>query len=246
MAFDVIWIKQYLTGGGKNAANISQISRASRAARLGTRTVKLIRLIRMLKILKQMKTLSLDFNHNSHQNKQQQKKKSQRISKIESRITSMRNMELIASIRNMERVNSKRWSIIKNVGFGPEPTPIRVTGKNLLSLSLLPYGNPDTIINQELGSENSNISDKSSKNVSIRQALTNKKVCEEGGYNRDEIVESTNQPMMVPIFEDSCLEGKMSNEDDYNSDKRADYIRYKKTRQELMATSKRPESNIPS
>jgi hypothetical protein len=60
MAFDLIWINQFLTGGGKNAANISQISRASRAARLGTKTVKLIRLIRMIKLIKQMKILSKD------------------------------------------------------------------------------------------------------------------------------------------------------------------------------------------
>ena len=64
MAFDLIWISQYLTGGGQNAANISQISRASRAARLGTRTVKLIRLIRMVKLLKQMKSLSHDIAKN--------------------------------------------------------------------------------------------------------------------------------------------------------------------------------------
>jgi hypothetical protein len=64
MAFDLIWISQFLTGGGQNAANISQISRASRAARLGTRTVKLIRLIRMVKLLKQMKSLSNDLAKN--------------------------------------------------------------------------------------------------------------------------------------------------------------------------------------
>ena len=60
MAFDLIWITQFLTGGGKSAANISQISKASRAARLGTRTVRLIRLIRMIKLIKQMKLISKD------------------------------------------------------------------------------------------------------------------------------------------------------------------------------------------
>ena len=79
MAFDLVWITQYLTGGGKNAANISQISRASRAARLGTRTVKLIRLIRMIKIIKQMKALSGDIAKNQ---KNRKPKKSQRISKM--------------------------------------------------------------------------------------------------------------------------------------------------------------------
>jgi len=58
MCFDLIWISQYITGGGKTAANISQISRASRAARLGTRTVKLIRLIKMIKLLRQLKTFN--------------------------------------------------------------------------------------------------------------------------------------------------------------------------------------------
>jgi class 3 adenylate cyclase len=80
MAFDLIWVTQYLTGGGKNAANISQISRASRAARLGTRTVKLIRLIRMLKLLKQMKTLSSDI---AKDHKKMMPKKSQRISRMQ-------------------------------------------------------------------------------------------------------------------------------------------------------------------
>jgi len=79
MAFDLVWITQYLTGGGKNAANISQISRASRAARLGTRTVKLLRLIRMIKIIRQMKTLSSDIAQNQ---KSKKPKKSQRISKM--------------------------------------------------------------------------------------------------------------------------------------------------------------------
>ena len=73
MAFDLIWISQYLTGGGQNAANISQISRASRAARLGTRTVKLIRLIRMVKFLKQMKGLSIDIAKDQKEKKNPRK-----------------------------------------------------------------------------------------------------------------------------------------------------------------------------
>ena len=60
MCLDLVWVTQYITGGGKSAANISQISRASRAARLGTRTVRLVRLVRMIKIMKQMKMLSKD------------------------------------------------------------------------------------------------------------------------------------------------------------------------------------------
>ncbi len=74
MMFDLIWITQYLTGGGKSAANVSQISKASRAARLGTRTVRLIRLIRMIKVIKQMKAFSKDFV------KEQPKRISQKMS----------------------------------------------------------------------------------------------------------------------------------------------------------------------
>ena len=60
MTFDLIWVTQFLTGGGKSAANVSQITRASRAARLGTRTVRLIKLVRMIKLIKQIKTLTKD------------------------------------------------------------------------------------------------------------------------------------------------------------------------------------------
>jgi hypothetical protein len=66
MAFDLVWVTQFLSGGGKSAANISQISRASRAARLGTRTVRLIRLIRMIKLIKQMNLISKDLAKNQN------------------------------------------------------------------------------------------------------------------------------------------------------------------------------------
>ena len=119
MTFDLVWITQFLTGGGKNAANISQISRASRAARLGTRTVKLIRLIRMVKILKQMKALSQDMAQKQKETKP--KKPAQRLS---SQIASLRHMEKINSARNFERLPSKRWSVLKDVAcMGVEPAP---------------------------------------------------------------------------------------------------------------------------
>ena len=88
MAFDLIWVTQFLTGGGKCAANISQISKASRAARLGTRTVRLIRLIRMIKLIKQMKQITKDFNKNQGQAKK--KRTSQRLSSIHSKIISVK------------------------------------------------------------------------------------------------------------------------------------------------------------
>jgi hypothetical protein len=99
MAFDLIWITQYLTGGGKNAANITQITRASRAARLGTKTVRLIRLIRMIKIMKQMKILTRDFTKKDKP--AIPKKISQRLSSIHSKITSLRNTEKNNSLRHM-------------------------------------------------------------------------------------------------------------------------------------------------
>lgn len=58
MVFDLIWITNLMTGGGKNAANIAQVSKASRAARLGSRTIRLIRLFRLIRIIKMYKAAS--------------------------------------------------------------------------------------------------------------------------------------------------------------------------------------------
>jgi hypothetical protein len=99
MAFDLVWITQYISGGGKNAANITQITRASRAARLGTRTVRLIRLIRMIKIMKQMKMLTKDLS--KKEEPVIPKKMSQRLSSIHSRLTSLKNIEKLNSLRHM-------------------------------------------------------------------------------------------------------------------------------------------------
>lgn len=138
MVFDLIWITQYITGGGKSAANISQISKASRAARLGTRTVRLIRLVRMIKILKQMKLLAKDLAKN--QTETQPKKISQRISSIHSKLSSLRNVERLSSLRHMEKIPSKRWSLIKDincVGVGQLP-----------SINCLPFKEQDEIIDR--------------------------------------------------------------------------------------------------
>ena len=188
MAFDLSWITQYLTGGGKDAANISQISRASRAARLGTRTVKLIRLIRMVKILKQMKNLSNDIV--DKQKKKKKAKKSERMSRME-KITSIRNVERINSFRNMEKLPSKRWSVITDVQcIGVETKPIHVSAKkmSLLSLSMLPYHNQDKIVDSESESH------KSGENISIKNGISNK--------IQEDMVEPTNQHMVVPVFDE--------------------------------------------
>ena len=192
MAFDLVWITQYLTGGGKDAANISQISRASRAARLGTRTVKLIRLIRMIKIIRQMKSLSSDIAKNQ---KVKKHKKSQRISKIESKMTSIRNVEIINSLRNMERHSTSRWSKIKDVGcIGPVPVGKVYNSKSkIVSLTNFVYENqPDKIIDDE------SVSNKSGASVSINKGLSNKKVeiCAPD-------VEPTNQNMLIPANENN-------------------------------------------
>jgi hypothetical protein len=113
MALDLVWISQYISGAGKSAASISQISRASRAARLGTRAVRLIRLVRMIKILKQMKVLSKDL---ARTEVEVPKKPSQRVSSIQSRMTSLRNIERMSANRHSEKLPSKRWSLIKETG----------------------------------------------------------------------------------------------------------------------------------
>lgn len=151
MIFDLVWISQYLTGGGANAANISQISRASRAARLGTKTVKLVRLIRMVKLVRQMKILSKDLVKEKKEEKP--KKISQRLSSIHSKITSkvasFRNMERINSIRHDEKIPSKRWSLIKGIDcIGPIPENVPVS-KNIISISCLPYHKEDKIIDRD-------------------------------------------------------------------------------------------------
>jgi hypothetical protein len=99
MAFDLIWITQYITGGGKNAANISQITKASRAARLGTRTVRLIRFVRMIRILEKMKNIKKDLTKTREE--VPPKKISQRLSSIHSKLASLRNLERLSSLRHM-------------------------------------------------------------------------------------------------------------------------------------------------
>ena len=67
-------------------------------------------------------------------------------------MTSIKNMQSNRIIS--QRNNSKRWSIIKDVNtFGPEPTPIHVSASvkksSLISMSMLPYNNPDKIIDKD-------------------------------------------------------------------------------------------------
>jgi hypothetical protein len=54
----------------------------------------------------------------------------------------------------MDRIPSKRWSVIKDVGcMGQDPVPIRVSKKSdIISASFLPYNNPDKIIDHDEGS----------------------------------------------------------------------------------------------
>ena len=61
-------------------------------------------------------------------------------------------------------------------------------------MSMLPYNNPDRIIDRDDASE-SNKSNKSGKSVSIQRALSKNKI-------DDEVppVEPTNQHMVIPIF----------------------------------------------
>lgn len=147
MALDLIWVSQYISGAGKSAASISQISRASRAARLGTRAVRLIRLVRMIKILKQMKILSKDL---ARTKVEAPKKPSQRVSSIQSRLTSLRNIERLSSNRHTEKLPSKRWSLIKETGC------MNVLGakeSQEVSINCLPFKEADAIIDSEIGSK---------------------------------------------------------------------------------------------
>jgi hypothetical protein len=144
MSFDLIWVTQYLTGGGKSAANISQISKASRAARLGTRTVRLIRLIRMIKLLKQMKQITKDLAKTQSEIKP--KRISQRLSSIHSRMLSQKHVEKVNSLQHIERLPSKRWSLLKDLeclGAGQNPVPAPV---QILSIDCFQYNNKDEII----------------------------------------------------------------------------------------------------
>ena len=138
MCLDLVWVTQYITGGGKNAASISQISRASRAARLGTRTVRLVRLVRMIKIMKQMKMLSKDLAIRDSE----PKKQSQRLSSIKSRLTSLRNIERMSNNRHSEKIPSKRWSLIKETGC------MSVLGakEQQLPITCLPFKQQDAIV----------------------------------------------------------------------------------------------------
>lgn len=139
MCLDLVWVTQYITGGGKSAANISQISRASRAARLGTRTVRLVRLVRMIKIMKQMKMLSKDL---AIRDSEAPKKQSQRLSSIKSRLTSLRNIERMSNNRHSEKIPSKRWSLIKETGC------MNVLGakEQQISINCLPFKQQDAIV----------------------------------------------------------------------------------------------------
>jgi class 3 adenylate cyclase len=63
-------------------------------------------------------------------------------------------VDKMSSLRNMDRIPSKRWSVIKDVGcMGQDPVPIRVSKKSdIISASFLPYNNPDKIIDHDEGS----------------------------------------------------------------------------------------------
>jgi len=97
ISFDLVWITQFITGGGKSAANVFQITRASRAARLGTRTVRLIKLIRMIRILRQVKALNQDLAAKTKIEAPERscQRLSKRLSSIHSRLASNRHMNRI-------------------------------------------------------------------------------------------------------------------------------------------------------
>lgn len=101
MAFDLMWVSQHISGGGKTAANITQITRASRAARLGTRTVKLIRLIRMIKILKQMKSYAKGIGKTQKNITIVPKRDVNQKLSTYSKAASHRNLEKLSSLRHM-------------------------------------------------------------------------------------------------------------------------------------------------
>lgn len=147
MALDLVWISQYLSGANKSAASISQISRASRAARLGSRAVRLIRLVRMIKIIKQMRVLSKNLTHNKAE---EPKKPSQRVSSIQSRLTSLRNIERLSANRHTEKLPSKRWSLIKETGC---MNVIGAKEAQQVSINCLPFKEVDAIIDSEVGSK---------------------------------------------------------------------------------------------
>ena len=102
-------------------------------------------------------------------------------------------------------------------------------------MSMLPYNNPDKIIDRE-----DSQSMKSGKSVSIQRALSKNKIQEE-----NMAVEPTNQHMMVPIFEDTKMEGKGSQEEEEErqKDKTGSIGRSKKTRLELLAQKKDSSEN---
>ena len=147
MTFDLVWVTQYLTGGGKSAANVSQITRASRAARLGTRTVRLIKLVRMIRILKQVKVFTKDLQEKTviEDPIKVSERMSQRLSSIHSRIASVRHMQRISSLQPKNGMVSRRWSVIKDMNC------INISGgsasrKNVTSLNYLPYKGQDEVI----------------------------------------------------------------------------------------------------
>jgi hypothetical protein len=107
--------------------------------------VRLIRLVRMIKIMKQMKALS----KNLHKTEEVvPKKMSQRLSSIHSKLTSLRNIERLSSNRHMEKLPSKRWSLIKETGC------MNVLGAQrdeLISINCLPFKEKDAIVDSGEG-----------------------------------------------------------------------------------------------
>lgn len=193
MAFDLIWVTQYITGGGKNAANISQITKASRAARLGTRTVRLIRLVRMIKIMKQMKMFSKDLAKN--QAEQLPKRVSQRLSSIHSKLTSLRNVEKMSSLRHLEKLPSKRWSLIKDTNCMNVQNPIK---PDILSINCLPFKEHDEIVDRDSVSRKSD--------VSVKKIGSFKKVESINGDNRVVMLDRIEEEPKEEVKEDRAEE----------------------------------------
>lgn len=98
----------------------------------------------MIKIIKQMKSLSKDLGKREEDSAP--KKLSQRLSSIHSRITSLRNIDRLSSNRHMEKLPSKRWSLIKETGC------MNVLGaprEEMVSINCLPFKEKDAIVDRE-------------------------------------------------------------------------------------------------
>lgn len=118
-------------------------------------------MVRMIKILKQMKILSKDLARNEVE---APKKPSQRISSIQSRLTSLRNIERLSANRHTEKLPSKRWSLIKETGC------MNVLGAKeaQVSINCLPFKEADAIIDSEVGSKHAPGSMRSIENPPVK------------------------------------------------------------------------------